>query len=275
MWGYISDTLADLCNTLLQCKEWDHSSLFDPISKSVLPPNPLDENIPYHKSKNLAIELPQNNTGKVDIYIDDTIAITPDLPGNTERMIVAVPLVIRTLAHPIDPNDEIPRNDIISIKKFQAEARLEETKMVLGWILNTRSLQISLPLDKYQKWTADINIMISNPRVCVKQLESTLGRLNHVANIISILRHFLGRLRHAFLRASKYKWTTLKLSKKSDLFLILAFMDEAKKGISMNNLVFRKPTMVLRSDASEFGIGGYNLTTGKAWRYKLPVSLRL
>jgi hypothetical protein len=52
-------------------------------------------------------------------------------------------------------------------------------------------------------------------------------------------------------------------------------MDEAKKGISMNTLVFRKPTMVLRSDASEFGIGGYNLTTGKAWRYKLPVSLRL
>jgi hypothetical protein len=25
-------------------------------------------------------------------------------------------------------------------------------------------------------------------------------------------------------------------------------MDEAKKGISMNNLVFRKPTMVLRSN---------------------------
>jgi hypothetical protein len=219
-----------------------------------LPQNPLAENLPYHKSKDLAIELPQNDIGKVDIYIDVTIAITPDLPGKAERMIMAVPLAIRTLTRPLDPNDEIPRNDIISIKKIQAKARLEETKMVLGWVLNTRS-QISLPIDKYQKWTADINIMISNPLICVKQLKSTLGRLNHVATIISIMRHFLGRLHHAFLRASKYKWTTLKLSEKSDLFLILAFMDEAKKGISMNNLVFRKQQ--------------YNLMTGKAWRYKL------
>jgi hypothetical protein len=43
----------------------------------------------------------------------------------------------------------------------------------------------------------------------------------------------------------------------------------------MNNLVFRKPTIILRSDASEFGIGGYNIITGKAWRYKLPSSCRL
>jgi hypothetical protein len=85
----------------------------------------------------------------VDIYIDDTIAITPDLPGNTERIMAAVPLAIRTFTRPLDANDEIPRNDIISLKKFQAEARLEETKTVLGWVLNTRTLQISLPIDKY------------------------------------------------------------------------------------------------------------------------------
>jgi hypothetical protein len=43
----------------------------------------------------------------------------------------------------------------------------------------------------------------------------------------------------------------------------------------MNNLVFRKPTIILRSDASEFGIGGYNIITGKAWRFKLPSICRL
>jgi hypothetical protein len=202
MWGYISDTLADLCNAILQCKDWDHKSLYDPISNSVPPPNPLPDNIPFHESKELFVKLPVNDIGKVDIYIDDTIAITPDFPDNTDRMIAAVPLAIRSLARPLDPNDEIPRNDIISIKKFKAEARLEETKLVLGWILNTRSLQISLPLDKHQKWSSDINIMISNPRVSVKQLESTLGRLNHVANIIPILRHFLGRLRHELLNTN-------------------------------------------------------------------------
>jgi hypothetical protein len=35
----------------------------------------------------------------------------------------------------------------------------------------------------------------------------------------------------------------------------------------MNNIVFRKPTHIYCSDASEFGIGGYNLISGKAWRF--------
>jgi len=33
--------------------------------------------------------------------------------------------------------------------------------------------------------------------------------------------------------------------------------------------------MVYRSDASEFGIGGYNIVTGIAWRFELPVECRL
>jgi hypothetical protein len=149
LWGIISDTLADTCNTLLQCKSWDFTSLFDPISASILPPNSLPENITFHQSKELAVYTPTNDIGKVDIYIDDTIAITPDFPGNTERIMAAIPLAIRTFTRPLDANDEIPRNDIISLKKFQAEAWLEETKTVLGWVLNTRTLQISLPIDKY------------------------------------------------------------------------------------------------------------------------------
>ncbi len=43
----------------------------------------------------------------------------------------------------------------------------------------------------------------------------------------------------------------------------------------MNNIVFRKPTHVYRSDASEFGVGGYNLVSGKAWRFELPTDCRL
>jgi hypothetical protein len=37
----------------------------------------------------------------------------------------------------------------------------------------------------------------------------------------------------------------------------------------MNNLVFRKPSITYQADASEFGIGGYNITPGKLdiWKY--------
>jgi hypothetical protein len=43
----------------------------------------------------------------------------------------------------------------------------------------------------------------------------------------------------------------------------------------MNLLTFRKPTIILRSDASKFGISGYNIVSGQAWRLELPVDCRL
>jgi hypothetical protein len=168
LWGIISDILTDICNTLLECKNWNHTSLYDSISESIKPPNHLPDNIPFHKAKEFSIEIPTNDTGKVDIYINDTIAITPVFPRNIERMNAAVPLAIRTLSQPLNPDDEILRKDIISLKKFQAEACPEEVKTILGWIINTRSLTIALPDNKC------INL-IHSPRVNSKQLESSIG----------------------------------------------------------------------------------------------------
>jgi hypothetical protein len=43
----------------------------------------------------------------------------------------------------------------------------------------------------------------------------------------------------------------------------------------LNNVAFRRPTQIYRSDASEFGIGGYNVISGKAWHWEIPVHLHL
>jgi hypothetical protein len=67
----------------------------------------------------------------------------------------------------------------------------------------------------------------------------------------------------------------LSLSEKSDLHLMISFLDLAKEGISLNNVVFRKPTKIYRSDASEFRIVGYIIISGNAWRFKLPIDCRL
>jgi hypothetical protein len=39
--------------------------------------------------------------------------------------------------------------------------------------------------------------------------------------------------------------------------------------------VFRKPTIIYHSNASEFGLGGYNVTSGIGWRLELPVDCHL
>ncbi len=275
LWGYISDTLADVCNSLIHNAHWNHDGLFDQLSNSLAPPKAMPESSPFQPALPMAVQVPVNDLGKVDIYIDDTIGITSDFNDNTTRVSRAITLAIHSLARPLDHSDKIPRKDIISLKKFAAESSMEETRIVLGWLLNTRSLMISLPSDKHKRWISDINSMLSAPRVKHKHIESIIGRLNHVAGIYLSMRHFLGRLYQAQFRASSSGWTSLTYNEKMDLNLMISFLNHANEGLSMNLLTFRKPTILYRSDASEFGIGGYNIVTGYAWRLELPVDCRL
>jgi hypothetical protein len=152
---------------------------------------------------------------------------------------------------------------------------MEECKVVLGWLINTRSLLISLPTDKHVKWSFQINTRSTSKRVQMKQLEVLIGRLNNLGSIIPMLRHFLSRLWGALSRSSKSVWTCLSLFEKSDLHFMQKFLDKCKEGISINNIIYRKPTHIYRSDASEFGIGGYKLISGQAWHFKIPFDCRL
>jgi len=201
--------------------------------------------------------------------------VTVNLGDNARRIIRAIPTAIHSIARPVDKGDDLPRVDIISSKKLKAEGTLEEIKTVLGWVINTRNLTIALPTDKHTKWSSNISKIIHSKRVSHTQLESLIGRLNHIAGIIPMFRHFLGRLRQALYRSTQHRWTNLKIPEISDLHLSLKFLDMSVAGVSINNIVFRKPTTFYRSDASEFGIGGYNLISGRAWRLEIPVHLRL
>jgi hypothetical protein len=48
----------------------------------------------------------------------------------------------------------------------------------------------------------------------------------------------------------------------------LKFIKYARTGISINNVIFRKPTSITLSDACKTGMGGYNPLNGKAWRHE-------
>lgn len=174
LWGYISDTLADVCNSLIQNSYWNREKLFDPLSKLLAPPQSLHESLPFQKALPMSVKVPVNDLGKVDIYIDDTIGIIPDFNDNASRVSRAISLAIHALAHPLDPSEKIPRKDIISLNKFATEGQMEQTKVILGWLLNTRWMSISLPTDKQNRWVSDIDKLISAPRVKHKNIETTI-----------------------------------------------------------------------------------------------------
>jgi hypothetical protein len=164
LWGYISETMADISNVLIKNKFWDPNKVFDPLSTTLPPPSSLPEDNPFHPARELVVLLPIDYKGKTDVYLDDTIGIAPDLNDSVTRVSHAILLAIHTLARPTNGNDTIPRKDIISIKKLLAERQVAETKIVLGWLINTRSLSIPLLLDKHLKWSTDISDLPSSTK---------------------------------------------------------------------------------------------------------------
>jgi hypothetical protein len=101
------------------------------------------------------------------------------------------------------------------------------------------SIGQALELDVFR-----IPTMILAKRVRCKELEILIGRLNCCATILPAMHHFLGKLHQA-------------------MFTFL------------NAIVFEYPTHIYSSNASEFGLGGYNFISGRAWCFELPINFHL
>lgn len=81
------------------------------------------------------------------------------------------------------------------LNKLKAEGAMEELKIVLGWLLDTRRLMMSLPEEKHTSWVRDIEEAIEKKGLRMGALVSMAGRLNHSACIVPTLFHFLHRVR--------------------------------------------------------------------------------
>jgi hypothetical protein len=274
-WSDLSEIACDLSNDLARNPGWDPQRHLSPHSNK-LPPEPLLEppTIPFATAEPLSVPLPDDDEPKSEVYIDDLFNCF--LQQHLVRGREILPFVLQLLGRPPDAGDPIERDDVLSISKFLAEATPSEVKTILGWVVDTRRLLLSLPPNKVRAWSDSILAMLANPRrVSYEDLDTLIGRLNHCGFLIPQARHFMGRIRAAKHSASKRRHVRLSTDVQLDLGLWLGFLASAGNGINMNTLTFRHPTHVSRVDASEHGIGGYSLITGQAWRFEIPVDLRL
>ena len=272
LYSVVSESIFDLVNDLLNDKEWDRTQLNSPYQSRLAPrqPYPAKEKENIAQVRELSVYIP-NRTAIADGYIDDCLTAAVDIEDEVIRSQEAPPLIVHAIFRPTDPSEPIHRDDNISEKKLKGEGQPSEIKTMLGWIINTRLMRVFLPMDKALAWSNDIKTMLQANRINKKELENTIGRLNHIGYILPTGRYFLNRLRHLLQRCEKYgrqqlqKWETL------DLELWLQMIQKVSTtGISTNNLTFTKITTYLITDACEHGIGGFNIHSGYAWRYKIP-----
>jgi hypothetical protein len=272
-WCSFSEMVTDLSNEIPLCKDWDHDTLRSPDQPEMLSPSCPPDEVPLAKAMPMAVQVPTIVTGRSDSFIDNLIRVFLDTPWNRAREPHAVPLAIHVTSQPHAGSAEpIKRCELMSKPKLIAEGGPVEDQTVLGWILNTRSLLIILPFDKFEAWSCDLKAIIADRKETFGQLETTVGRLNHAAYIIPLSWHFLNRIRLR-IRVRKHKKQSLSLAqdKIDDFKLWVVFLAKAKSGISMNKTTIRQPTKICWSHSCPFGIGGF-LLSGRAWRIRVPES---
>ncbi|KAL9189303.1 hypothetical protein ACHAXT_011793 [Thalassiosira profunda] len=267
-----SETVFDLAGDLLLCPKWDPSTLPSPYIDRIPPPGRLPDETPFGRALPADVHLPSFQKGGVEGYIDDGAIAVLDSPSNSrmvDRARQALPMATHLVFRPVAEDDEpLPRPDPQSIRKLAAEGQLRESLVFLGWEINSRSLSIALPQEKASAWIASIEDALSRPTISWDDAKTLVGRLNHVGYIIPSARHFLNRIRRLEYVANKHGRAMFTIDARRDLALWILFLRRARAGLSMNLVVFRLPTTVGITDASEYGIGGYCLYSGRAWRYE-------
>jgi hypothetical protein len=270
-----SEISFDLANDLMHCDHWDPEESPPPLHDQIPQPQRLDPSIPFGTALPADVPLPSNTKGRTEGYLDDATNAVLDSPGNSKMVararlcnLMALHLLCRPLAGLEEP---IMRSEIASIRKLLAEGALSEIYTFLGWLINTRAFLVALPHEKWKNWSQSIEHLLTQDVASYNELATLLGRLEHVCFIIPAARHFMNRLRRSTSDADTFRVTKLSKEVKLDLKLWIQFLQKAEGGISINNIIFRSPTSVPITDASETGIGGHCPQNNILWRYKFTI----
>ena len=271
-----SDITCDLANDLTHCSEWDPETLHSPINSAIPDTQILPADINFGEALEADVDLPHEQTAGTEGYIDDlatAVLVSDSNMDQVKRAKSAVLMALHLQFRPHGGDDEpIKRPEAASERKLQAEGYLTEIITFLGWTINTREFTICLPTEKAKAWSKAIKSLIDTKAKITHQTLATLvGRINHVAFIIPQARHFINNIRKCEQRAQRHRAVFLSTEAKKDLKLWLNLISYAKKGISINSVIFRTPTSISLSDACETGMGGYNPINGKMWRHEFTI----
>ena len=273
LWCPIAETITDLANDILEYEDWDVETTHSPHISKIPEPLILNDDIPFSPAFQADVHVPPLPHGKVDGYIDDLIPVVLHEGDNARRAANAVPLAMYILGRPLNPDEPINREDLLSFRKLAGEGQMAEIKTVTGWEIDSRRFKVKLTKDKFDVWSKSISTIISSSKTNHKSMETLEGRLNHCGYIIPLARHFLHSIRNLTYRCRNQSSVQINPKELKYLNLWLKFLHQAHTGISINNIVFRRPTHIRWDDSCPIGIGGVSLT-GRAYRYNLPRHLQ-
>ena len=226
--------------------------------------------------------------GYVDVFVDDFIALAQG-PDNATRVRNVLMHAIDTVFRPLDEKDPSTRSEPISMKKLKkGDCSWSTCKAVLGWLIDTTAMTISLPPHRVQRLTEILlSIPTSQKRIGVKKWHSILGELRSMQLALPGAKHLFS---HMQLALSNQKGTRIALKKGvhsaiADFNILLN--DIASRPTRIAELIPLLASGVGHHDASGEGAGGVwfladHVTRRKGvsphqpivWRYEWPKSIK-
>ena len=85
-WSALAEPICDLSTALLHEERWDPTTLASPSQSLVPPPvRNQDSTRPLGAGRELVVDVPVNPRGTHDLYLDDIVGLTLDVPGSNNR----------------------------------------------------------------------------------------------------------------------------------------------------------------------------------------------
>jgi hypothetical protein len=105
-WGVFLEPICDLTTAIPHDDSWDPTNLHSPTQNLVPLPTVMDDNVLFGIGNEWIVDIKVNPRGIHNIYIDDMISLTVDIPGtdNLARCVVAGLLAIHVTAQPKHPD---------------------------------------------------------------------------------------------------------------------------------------------------------------------------
>jgi hypothetical protein len=293
----VTEAATDLANDIAAMDDWDPSVCQSPLQSGVGTPiiRPPDE--PFAVAAELSVAVELRPKGYHDVFLDDMLQLFLATPENLNRSPAIIPLVMHLLTRPVADDEPILREVILESKKLEAEGTPIELQRILGWMLDTRKLLLSLPSDKYIAWLREVTAFIKARYISWSNCESLIGKLDHSILGMPLARFFLRRIRafhyswqDEYNIKEKLKWDQKETVPKTkyvvkrpppfytkkippavqaDIRVFVPLLKQSHAGVSLNLLVHRKPTHSLHADSCPEGFGGFSVGSGKAWRVQL------
>lgn len=109
-WGVFSETICDLSMTILHRVDWDPTKLHSQSQIEVPKKKVLNDDILFASGRDHIVNIPVDDRGFFDIYIDNIIGLSIDQNDNDLQLAAAALLAIHTTARPIHKSEPIPRD---------------------------------------------------------------------------------------------------------------------------------------------------------------------